>query len=103
MRADKATQTGRILILPPRSDASGRPLRSWKAPRTRSLERLRYVAHAFQRAGSGGFPAASWGGTVKMRPADRFSRFNDLPIQPLEEFAVEACNRSTGRGEVVTC
>src|SRR5438874_3642620 len=46
------------MILPPRSDASGRPLRSWKAPRTRSLERLRYVAHAFLRAGSGGFPAA---------------------------------------------
>src|SRR5438874_1751268 len=60
MRADKATQTGRILLLPPRSAASRRPTRSWKAPRTRSLERLRYVAHAFQRAGSGGFPAARW-------------------------------------------
>src|SRR5437588_8903404 len=52
--------TGRIMKLPPRSAASGRPLRSWKAPPTRSLERPRYVAHAFQRAGSGGFPAARW-------------------------------------------
>src|SRR5438094_6875572 len=51
---------GHILKLPPRFAASGRPLRSWKAPLTRSLERLRYVAHAFQRAGSGGFPAARW-------------------------------------------
>ena len=31
-----------------------------KALNTYSLERLRYVAHAFQRAGSGGFPAARW-------------------------------------------
>src|SRR5262245_16317996 len=31
---------------------------SWKTPRIRSLERLRSVAHAFQRAGSGGFPGA---------------------------------------------
>src|SRR5947208_12662122 len=51
---------GRILKVPPRSAASGRPSRSWKAPSTYSLERLRYVAHAFQRAGSGGFPAARW-------------------------------------------
>src|SRR5213592_4869562 len=51
---------GHILKLPPRFAASGRPLWSWKAPSTRSLERLRYVAHAFQRAGSGGFPAARW-------------------------------------------
>src|SRR5947207_8197167 len=55
------------LILPPRSDASGRPLRSWKTPRTRSMERLRYVAHAFQRAGSGGFPAARWWEAAKGR------------------------------------
>src|SRR5205814_5452318 len=48
----------RILKVPPSSAASGRPSRSWKAPPARSLERLRYVAHAFQRAGSGGFPAA---------------------------------------------
>src|SRR5437762_2881238 len=33
----------------------GSPLRNWKAPPTRSLER-RYVAHAFQREGPGGFP-----------------------------------------------
>ena len=51
---------GRILKLPPRSAASWRPLRSWKAPPTRSLESLRYVVHAFQRASSGGFPAARW-------------------------------------------
>src|SRR5947208_4324581 len=51
---------GRILKSPPRSAASGRLSRSWKAPPTRSLSRLRYVAHAFQRAGSGGFPAARW-------------------------------------------
>src|SRR5947207_3026550 len=36
--------TGRILKPPPRSAASERPLRSWKAPPTRSLERLRCVA-----------------------------------------------------------
>src|SRR5438876_10109272 len=60
LRAARLSLAHRILILPPSSDASGRPLRSWKAPRTRSLERLRYVAHAFQRADSGGFPAASW-------------------------------------------
>jgi hypothetical protein len=29
----------------------------WKAARTRSLERLRYVAQAFLPAGSRGFPA----------------------------------------------
>src|SRR5439155_6188722 len=104
---------GCILEVPPRSAASGRPLRSWSmclafrrclfslssptggegrgeeghrqvrlglpppqpSPRsclagrgrssantlnTYSLERLRYVANAFQRAGSGGFPAARW-------------------------------------------
>src|SRR6266571_4873330 len=55
-----ALRPGRILEAPPRSAASGRPLRSWKAPPTRSLERLRSVAHAFQRAGSGGFLAARW-------------------------------------------
>src|SRR5438034_8087895 len=51
---------GRIVRVPPISAAGVRPSRSWKAPPTRSLERLRYVAHAFQRAGSGGFPAARW-------------------------------------------
>jgi len=56
---------GRILKLPPRSAASGRRFRSWKAPPTRSLERLlRYVARPFHRAGSGGFPV---GGTFTMR------------------------------------
>src|SRR5205823_7736626 len=53
-------EAGRILKAAPGSAASGRPSRSWKAPPTRSLERLRYVAHAFQRAGSGGLPAARW-------------------------------------------
>src|SRR5947207_11771201 len=53
-----AGQLRRILTVPPRSAASGRPLQSWKAPLTRSLERLRYVAHDLQRARSDGFPAA---------------------------------------------
>ena len=52
--------SGCIVRVPTCSAASGRPLRTWNAPPTRSLERLRYVAHAFQRAGSGGFPAARW-------------------------------------------
>ena len=52
---------GRFFLKPPPSSAAtGRPVRSWKAPATRSLERLRYVAHAFQRVGSGGFPASRW-------------------------------------------
>src|SRR5438876_5973611 len=43
---------GRILK-PPKVRCKRAPVvRSWKAPPTRSLERLRYVAHAFQRAGA---------------------------------------------------
>src|SRR5439155_21416586 len=60
VRTVPITLEGRILKPPPSCAAKGHPLRSWKAPPTRSLERLRYVAHAFQRAGSGGFPAARW-------------------------------------------
>src|SRR5205814_3458886 len=57
-RQAPSARAGRILTALPTSAASGRLLWSWKAPSTRSLERQRYVAHAFQRAGSGGFPAA---------------------------------------------
>src|SRR5438874_7103935 len=59
-RASAPPSHGRILRVPPRSAASGRPLRSWEAPSTRSLERLRYGVRAFRRAGPGGFPAARW-------------------------------------------
>ena len=43
---DPNRNCGRILTVPAKSAACGRPSRSWKAPSTRSLERLRYVAHA---------------------------------------------------------
>jgi hypothetical protein len=55
----KVWQIGHYLALAPDNESIGNGLRDRNVPQTGSLERLPYVGHAFQRAGSGGFQPPS--------------------------------------------